>query len=105
MGAEISTFSTHCTTCGDMLTAMLKYISISEARDKVPANNVRFMSHPFEREAETLALGINPTANRNEPNERTIDHGWVGPVMCRYVAVEGSLLCVAVFGDFHCVSN
>lgn len=81
-------YSTHCTTFGDIIASVMKELSTSEARDKVVANNVRMMSHPFEMEADTVALGIRVFGNRHAPNDRTQDPGWVGPVMCRYVESE-----------------
>jgi hypothetical protein len=81
---KLKPFSTHCTTFGDMTIAVLKLISISEGRDKVPGNNVRMMSHPFEVAKDTIAVGLGPVSNRHGANERTMQSlGWVGPIMCR----------------------
>ena len=46
----------HYTTFGDVIMAVIKDLHISEARAKVPANNVRILSHPFEVEPETLGM-------------------------------------------------
>lgn len=93
MATHLSPFSTHCTTFGDIMTDVVKLISISEARDKVPANQVMILSRPFDREPDTIALGIGPFEDRHGENDRTIDRGWVGPIMCRCVARAGRMSC------------
>ena len=46
----------HFTTFGDVIMAVIKDLHISEARAKVPAGNVRILSHPFDVEPDTLGM-------------------------------------------------
>jgi hypothetical protein len=93
VGSEVFPFSTHCTTFGDVMTAILKEISISEARDKVPANDVRIMSRPFEVEQETTNVGLRFAQSRQGANDRTMDRGFVGPTMCRCAGCRSPVNC------------
>lgn len=75
--------STHCTTFGDVMTAFLKHISISEGRSRVPLGDVHLLSHPFEYEAQSVGIGIHLGQDPHGSNDRNTDLGWVGPVLCR----------------------
>lgn len=85
---KLSPYSTHCTTFGDIMADVMKSASVSEARDTVPMNLVSYLSRPFEREADTVAIGIRSWQDRHSKNDRTDDSGWVGPVLCRYKAIH-----------------
>jgi hypothetical protein len=58
MKTVFNDMSTHCTTFGDIITTVLKEISISEGVNKPPLGNIRTLSHPFEFEIENIAKGI-----------------------------------------------
>lgn len=55
----------HYTTFGDVITAIIKDLHISEARAKVPANNVTILSSPFEIEPHTLGMQVLASRERS----------------------------------------